>query len=80
MRAQKIMLQAGAVSKEPGSEAATKIEGTRSSQPILFSKRLSKIVPCLAPVELCNNVSLLPLLSPNTWQKRFKWGRFYFDL
>lgn len=30
MRAQKSMLQAGAVSKEPGSEAATKIEDTCS--------------------------------------------------
>lgn len=79
MHAQKIMLQAGAIRKEPSNEAATKIEGTHSSQPILFGNRLSKIVPCLATVELCNNVSLLPLLSPNTWQKRFKWGRFYFD-
>lgn len=47
MHAQKIMLQAGAMSKEPSSEAATKIEGTRSSQPILFSKRLSKLCPVL---------------------------------
>lgn len=45
----------GGHQQEPSSEAATEIASARSSQQILFSNRLSEIVPCLAPVELCDN-------------------------